>query len=182
MKIRRTMIQGVGLNACLLLMGCNPMHDQPKYEAYEGAALFSDNTAARSLVEGTVARGTEVTFPESIPVTQGMLYRGQERFDIYCSPCHNRTGDGDGMIVQRGFPPPPSFHSERLRTAPDRHFYDVMSQGFGTMYSYASRIPATDRWAIVAYIRALQLSQHATPDVVPQDVRLPQPEPGKEAS
>lgn len=99
-----------------------------------------------------------------IPVTRAVLDRGQQRFNIYCSPCHGRTGEGNGMIVQRGFPKPPSYHLERLRTAPDGHFYDVMTNGFGMMYSYASRVKPIDRWAIVAYIRALQLSHDPRPE------------------
>jgi mono/diheme cytochrome c family protein len=100
-----------------------------------------------------------------------MIERGQQRYNIYCSPCHSRTGDGRGMIVQRGFPPPPSFHDQRLRDAPAGHFFNVITKGYGAMYSYASRIPVDDRWAIVAYIRALQLSQHATIDDVPAKER-----------
>jgi mono/diheme cytochrome c family protein len=89
-----------------------------------------------------------------------LLARGQQRFDIYCAPCHSRAGDGDGMIARRGFPHPPSYHQPRLREAPDRHFYDVMTNGYGIMRSYADRVPPEDRWAIVAYVRALQLSQN----------------------
>ena len=96
------------------------------------------------------------------PVDRAVLERGQDRFRIFCTPCHGELGDGRGMIVQRGFNPPPSFHTEELRKKPVGHYFDVMTRGFGTMYSYASRIPARDRWAIAAYIRALQLSQHAT--------------------
>ncbi len=95
------------------------------------------------------------------PITMALLRRGRERFDIYCAPCHSPVGDGDGMVARRGFPHPPSYHSDRLRSAPDRHFYDVMTNGYGVMRSYADRVPPEDRWAIVAYIRALQLSQYA---------------------
>ena len=97
------------------------------------------------------------------PVTREMLARGRERFDIYCAVCHGATGDGNGMIVQRGFPKPPSLHDRGLRDAPIGHFFDVMTNGYGVMYSYAARVTPDDRWAIAAYIRALQLSQHATP-------------------
>ncbi len=104
------------------------------------------------------------------PATKNLLMRGRERYDIYCSPCHGRLGDGKGMIVARGFPMPPSFHEERLRQIADGHYYDVITNGFGKMYSYAARIPSNDRWAITAYIRALQLSQNATAqDVAPQE-------------
>ena len=96
-----------------------------------------------------------------VPVTAATYRRGQERFDIFCAPCHGPTGEGDGMVVQRGFPAPPSYHTDRLRGAPDRHFYEVITQGYGAMYPYADRVSRRDRWAIVAYIRALQLSRHA---------------------
>jgi mono/diheme cytochrome c family protein len=104
------------------------------------------------------------TYASPLPVTKALLVRGQQRYNIYCAPCHGRSGDGAGMVVQRGFPAPPSYHTQRLRHAPDSHFYQVISNGYGVMYPYADRIAAHDRWAIVAYIRALQLSQHATRD------------------
>ena len=100
-----------------------------------------------------------------------LIERGQERFDIFCAPCHGRVGDGDGMIVERGFPRPPSYHIDRLRNAPTRHFYDVITEGYGARYSYAARVPPADRWAIVAYIRALQLSQDTAAGSLPADVR-----------
>jgi mono/diheme cytochrome c family protein len=106
-----------------------------------------------------------------VAVTKELLDRGRQRFDIYCATCHGYTGDGDGMIVQRGFLPPPSYHSDRLRQAPVGHFFDVISNGFGAMPSYADQVPVTDRWAIVAYIRALQLSQNAPLDDVPAAAR-----------
>lgn len=106
-----------------------------------------------------------------LPLTAATLERGQERFNIYCSPCHSEAGDGDGMVVRRGFPHPPSYHSERLRNAPDAHFFNVITNGYGVMFSYADRIEPDDRWAIVAYIRALQLSQHARLQDVPQPQR-----------
>jgi mono/diheme cytochrome c family protein len=96
-----------------------------------------------------------------------LLARGREQFDVFCSPCHDRVGNGHGMIVQRGMPKPPSFHIDRLRTADDQHFFDVITKGYGVMYSYAARVPPRDRWAIIAYIRALQLSQNASVDDVP---------------
>ncbi|MGH8713190.1 MAG: c-type cytochrome [Casimicrobiaceae bacterium] len=106
-----------------------------------------------------------------LPVTMETLRRGQERFGIYCAPCHSLAGDGDGMVVRRGFPSPPSYHSDRLRNAPDAHFFSVITNGYGAMYSYADRIAPEDRWAIVGYIRALQLSQNARIDDVPPDRR-----------
>ncbi|MGH8137572.1 MAG: c-type cytochrome [Steroidobacteraceae bacterium] len=103
----------------------------------------------------------ETAYSNPLPITPALLARGHERFDIYCAPCHSAAGDGDGMVARRGFPSPPSYHTDRLRNAPDSHFYQVISNGYGVMYPYADRITPHDRWAIVAYIRALQLSQHA---------------------
>ena len=164
------------------LAACGPnMQDQPKNKPQSASSLFADGSAVRSPVADTVARGQARTdsyyytgvvdgtpvaaFPS--PVTREQIERGHERYDIYCAVCHGPTGDGDGIIVQRGFPQPPSFHSDTLRAAPVGHFYDVITNGYGTMYSYASRVAPDDRWAIAAYIRALQLSQHATPQDVP---------------
>ena len=110
-------------------------------------------------LSGATAYGAAARIP--LPLTRELLARGRERFDIFCAPCHSRLGDGDGPIVRRGFPAPPSFHTERLRGAPDSHFYAVITHGYGLMYPYADRVAANDRWAITAYIRALQLSQHA---------------------
>jgi len=165
--------------------GCRQdMHNQPRYKPLAASEFFADGRSARPVVEGTVARGhlhidqarytgkengEDVTeFP--FPITKADLVRGQERFNIYCSPCHGRTGQGDGMIVQRGYRRPPSLHQDRLRDAPAGHFFDVITNGFGAMPDYASQIRAEDRWAIAAYIRALQLSEHATlADVPPAD-------------
>jgi mono/diheme cytochrome c family protein len=106
-------------------------------------------------------------------MTQAVLARGRDRFDIYCAPCHSVVGDGDGMVARRGFPHPPSYHTDRLRKAPDEHFFDVITRGYGAMYPYADRLDPSDRWAVVAYIRALQLSQHATlADVPPEQAKL----------
>jgi hypothetical protein len=153
------------------------MAKQPKYQRpYQVSDFFEDGQSSRPLVEGTVARGqlrVDRAFYEGMQgdrlidhvpmkVDRDVLARGRERFNIYCSPCHGRVGDGDGMIVRRGLSRPPSFHEPRLRDAPAGHFYHVIANGYGAMYSYASRVPPEDRWAIVAYIRALQLSQHAS--------------------
>jgi mono/diheme cytochrome c family protein len=173
----------------MLAPGCSEqdMVVQPRVKPYQESAFFVDGQSARPLVPGTVARGHLATdpaydtgktgdllvaqIPARVKIDRVLLARGQERFNIYCAPCHSRAGDGQGMIVQRGFPSPPSFHEERLRDAPAGHFFNVITHGYGAMYSYASRIPPDDRWAIVAYIRALQLSQHATLDDVPPQER-----------
>ncbi len=128
-----------------------------------GSAIGVD-AQGRSLARGTATSTVERGNP--LPITARLLARGRERFDIFCAPCHSRAGDGNGMIARRGFPAPPSYHAERLRKAPDSHFYDVISDGYGAMYSYADRVAPEDRWAIVAYIRALQLSQHAPASVL----------------
>jgi mono/diheme cytochrome c family protein len=170
-----------------LLGGCEKgMHDmyhQPRYDTLGQSSLWSDGAAARLPVSGTQisARGgfavssagregyalaatwdrDEYAASNPYPITASLLERGRQRFEIDCVPCHGMLGDGDGYIVRRGFPAPPSFHIERLRAAPDRHFVDVMTNGYGVMYPYADRVTPSDRWAIVTYIRALQLSQHA---------------------
>ncbi len=145
--------------AVIALVACDNMANQPKqlpYEAYRGETGMSP----RLPPPGIVARDDRPA-PPAPPVTTALLERGQQRFDIYCAPCHGRVGDGKGMIVQRGFPNPPSYHIDRLRDAPSQHFYDVITNGYGVMYSYAARVVPEDRWAIAAYIRALQASQHA---------------------
>ncbi|MGH7790085.1 MAG: c-type cytochrome [Candidatus Binatia bacterium] len=170
----------------LAAAGCRQdMHDQPKYEPFERSHFFDDQRASRPLVPGTVARGhlrddvvlytgASAAGPVALnplPVTSELLRRGHERYDIYCSPCHDRVGTGLGMIVQRGYKQPTSLHDERLRRMPDGYFFQVMTNGFGTMPTYAPQVPVKDRWAIVAYIRALQLSQHATLADVPEEDR-----------
>ena len=157
------------------------MHDQPKYIPLRQSTFFADGLSARPVVPGTVARdqlnddallytGKErgadaAVFP--FAVDRNVMARGQERFDIYCSPCHGRTGDGDGMVVRRGYRRPPPYDDARLRAAPVGHFFDVITNGFGAMPDYAAQITASDRWAIIAYVRALQLSAHATLADVP---------------
>jgi hypothetical protein len=151
------------------------MADQPSYRPLAESEFFADGRSARPAIPGTVARGQlqedelfytgrsggEVaeTFP--FPVTREIFYRGQQRFDIFCAPCHDRVGNGQGMIVRRGFRSPPSLHIDRLRESRPGYFFEVISRGFGTMPDYAEQIPPEDRWAIVAYVRALQLSQQA---------------------
>ena len=169
-----------------LTLGCRrDMFQQPRDNPLSASDFFRDGAGSRAPVPHTVARGhlnedeqyytgkagtnLVTTFP--FPVTRAVLERGRERFEIYCAPCHGREGDGRGMIPQRGFPSPPSYHIERLRQAPVGHFYDVMSQGYGVMYSQAPRVEPADRWAIAAYIRALQLSHDARIADVPADER-----------
>jgi len=173
--------------ATIALVGCRQdMHNQPKYLPLRESDFYADKRSARPIIEGTVARGqlyedsyyftgkvgnnyaTEFPFP----VTEPVLKRGQERYNIYCSPCHSELGDGNGMIVSRGLKKPPSYHTERLRTAPVGHFFDVITNGFGAMGDYASQVSVQDRWAIVAYIRALQLSQNATRADVPAGTQI----------
>ena len=162
--------------------GCRQgMYDQAKYLPYRGSSLFADGRASRPLVEDTIPVGgldrdnvklawkVNGKFVERfpMPVTRALLDRGQERYNITCAVCHGPGGYGDGMIVQRGFPPPPSYHLDRLRAAAPGYFVDVMSNGFGVMYPYADRVSLEDRWAIAAYIRALQRSQNGTLADVP---------------
>jgi mono/diheme cytochrome c family protein len=156
----------------LLAAGCKDqsMRQQNRYDVYGPAALWSDGTEARPLPNGTVAHGDlaraqEVKRPPAVDAA--FLQRGQERYQIFCTPCHGAAGFGDGMVVARGFPAPPSYHTARLRAAPAQHFFDVITNGYGVMYSYTARVPPRDRWAIVAYIRALQLSQRAQVASVP---------------
>jgi mono/diheme cytochrome c family protein len=165
----------------VLLAACDQysMANQKKYKSYEVAELLPDGSAMQTPVPGTVWRGEAAelaVLDQRPPMTMALLERGRERFNIFCSPCHGRAGDGEGVIVQRGFPHPPSYHIDRLRNAPDRHFLDVIENGYGVMYSYAARVPPADRWTIVAYIRALQLGQHAVVADLPKDVRRPLPE------
>jgi mono/diheme cytochrome c family protein len=165
------------------------MHNQHKLEPYEASDFFADGQGSRQTPAGTVPRGafgekiapytglavTPVMTPQAMqappPVTMAMLRRGQERYNIFCSPCHGRTGDGLGMIVRRGYKQPPSFHDPRLRSAPAEHFVTTMTEGFGVMPSYAEEVSPQDRWAIAAYIRALQYSQNAHLAEIPADRR-----------
>jgi mono/diheme cytochrome c family protein len=161
------------------------MYDQPRYEPLEASTFFADGMASRQPVEGTVARGQlrddealstgregeQLVSRVPIDVDLAVLRRGRERFDIYCSRCHGLLGDGEGIVVDRGLRHPPSLHIERLRNAPAGHFFDVITHGFGAMPRYAVQIEPRDRWAIVAYVRALQLSQHAALEDVPPEER-----------
>ena len=161
------------------------MHDQPKLEAYEKSDFFEDGRAMREIPEGTVARGqlnedellytgkVNGTISEEMPfpATREVLQRGRERFNVYCTPCHGLSAMGNGMVVQRGFRPPPSLHAEPQRSRPLGHYFDVMTNGFGAMPDYRAQVLPRDRWAIAAYIRALQLSQRATVEDVPANRR-----------
>ena len=182
----------LGLLGLLVLAGCRQdMHDQPRFKPLAMSDFYADMRSARPPVEGTVARGQlhdDTYFYTGkvgdnpgdympFPVTRDVLARGQQRFDIFCSPCHSRMGDGNGIVVQRGFRAPPSYHTERLRKAPLGYFFEVMTYGFGAMSEYAPQIPARDRWCIVAYIRALQLSQSATAGDVPAGQAMPSEPP-----
>ncbi|WP_423956818.1 c-type cytochrome [Bradyrhizobium sp.] len=160
------------LFACgCVLMGCDlSMTRQRKLTTYAPTALWPDGSSARPLPIGVVAQGDvdrAAAARTPPPVTADLLARGRERFNIFCTPCHGLAGDGDGVIVQHGFPAPPSYHIDRLLAAPAQHFYDVMTHGYGVMYSYADRVDPHDRWAIAAYIRALQLSRRAKVAEVP---------------
>jgi mono/diheme cytochrome c family protein len=174
LKLGASLVFGVWCG--VLCGGCRQeMFDQPRTNPVRASEFFPDGAAAQPLPPHTVARGfrnddealhagaigTNLITEFPFRVTRETLERGRERFDIYCAACHGRTGEGNGMIVQRGFPAPPSYHTERLRNAPVGHLYDVMTRGYGLMYSQASRVAPTDRWAIAAYIRALQLSHNA---------------------
>jgi hypothetical protein len=172
----------------LVCAGCRQdMHVQPRYNPYDATDFFEDGQSARLPVAGTVPRGELTLGPEELlytgkvngeltaafpfPITKEIMESGREGFNIYCTPCHGLSGEGDGMIVQRGFRRPPSLHEDRLRTAPVGHFFDVISNGFGVMYPYGYRVPPRDRWAIIAYVRALQFSRQATINDVPEAER-----------
>ena len=178
---------GTAVLALAATVACRQdMHDQPKYIPLRPSDFFADGRSERPLVEGSVARGhlkDDVAFytgkgPDGkpvdtfpFPVTKDVIERGQQRFNIYCTPCHGHLGNGDGMIPRRGFRHPPSYHQDRLRNVPNGYIFDVISTGFGAMPDYAAQIEPRDRWAIVAYVRALQLSQNASIADVPADAR-----------
>jgi len=185
------LLLGLGLlGGCERLM--RDMYEQPRYDPGEGSPLFANGKASRTPPPQSVPysmgdpaaissgrRGWEAVAERQVaslaetppPVNRALLLRGRERYEIYCLPCHSPLGDGDGPIVRHGFPAPPSYHEPRLRAAPDRHFYDVITHGYGVMYAYGDRVEPADRWAIVAYIRALQLSQHAPFAALPPDLQ-----------
>lgn len=168
----------------LVLSGCDELHQdmatQPKNRPLSPSDFFHDGRSERPLLENTVARGSLANdelmiakdsnaFP--LPVDQALLDRGRERYGVYCTPCHGLQGDGNGMVALRGMKHPPSYHIDRLRESPNGYFYDVITNGFGQMYGYAAQVPPRDRWAIVAYVRALQLSRYAHAAELPADLR-----------
>lgn len=169
------MMRRVAVAVLLVLGACDQnMSDQRKYTKYKAADLFGNQRVLQAAPAGTVARDAlarDQALETPPPLTLDLLVRGQQRFDIYCAPCHGFSGDGDGMIVQRGMPAPPSYHEDKLRAADDRHFVDVITHGHGAMYSYAARVAPADRWAITAYIRALQLGAAAPVAALPAEIR-----------
>jgi len=172
---------------CLfLLAGCHRgMEHQPSKKPQASSPFFADGQASRPAVPGTVSREDETGPSETmtgmkngvpvavipLPLSEAVLARGQERYGIFCAACHGLDGSGDGIVVRRGFPRPESFHTDRLRTAPAGHLFDAITRGSGPMASYAEQLPVADRWAVVAYIRALQLSQRAPAEALPPDLR-----------
>ena len=176
------LLSAASLLMLFVLAGCrSDMQDQPRFIPLRKSDFYEDQRSSRPVIVGTVARGQlrdDTYFYTGMigkdagnvmpfPVTRQVLARGQERYNIYCSPCHSEVGDGNGMIVQRGYRRPPSYHIDRLRNAPLGHFFDVITNGFGAMPDYASQVQPADRWAIIAYIRALQYSQNAPAGSVP---------------
>jgi len=194
-QIARLVAVATVVASAIVVSACRQdMHNQPKYRALRGTAFFADGASARPLVEGTVARGTlqddQAFFTGKVgnapvrelpfPVDDAVLTRGQERYNIYCTPCHDATGNGKGMVVQRGYKQPPSFHETRLRNIEAGYFFDVITNGFGAMPDYRMQLAPRDRWAVIAYIRALQLSQNAaTTDVPGGDPTKAQPAPAQ---
>jgi len=190
MKIARTLAVQTGIVApalagLLALAACQRMGTGGRLHPYSPSEFFPDGTVARHPVSGTIPReralqdeaflsGTRNGVPVAdipVPVTESLLQRGRERFEIHCAPCHGSTGYGQGMIVRRGFSAPPSFHIDRLRSAPAGHFFDVITHGYGAMFSYADRVSVPDRWAVTAYIRALEKSQHVRYSEIPPELR-----------
>jgi mono/diheme cytochrome c family protein len=184
MQSRASLAAAVLLAGCIGLAACGSlrqdMANQPRQNPLSPSSFFPDGRSERPLAENTVARGAvaeDVLFvpKESnafpLPLTAELLERGQERYAIFCSPCHGLQGDGVGMVVMRGMKHPPSYHQERLRQVPNGYLYDVVTNGFGAMYGYSAQIPPRDRWAIIAYLRALQLSRNAPVAELPPDLR-----------
>jgi mono/diheme cytochrome c family protein len=181
--LRQFSFAGALFAALLFLAGCNMRQDmanQARQNPLSPSDFFSDGRSERALVENTVIRGSvdddQYVIPKDsnafpIPVTQELLERGKERYGIFCTPCHGLQGDGNGMVAMRGMKHPPSYHQDRLRQAPNGYIFDVMTNGFGAMYGYSAQIPPRDRWAIIAYVRALQLSRNAPAGQLPTELR-----------
>jgi len=172
-------VLGMGLAGCGTSLR-QDMANQPRDNPLSPSSFFPDGRSARPIVENTVMRGSlasdALTVPKDsnafpLPLTKELLQRGQERYAIFCQPCHGIEGDGQGMVAMRGMKHPPSFHQERLRAEPNGYIYDVVTNGFGAMYGYSSQIPPPDRWAILAYVRALQLSRNAPVGELPAGLR-----------
>jgi len=187
-QIARLPMLLLAVAACgvVLLAGCDRMRQdmatQPKYRPLAPSDFFRDGRSERPLLENTVSRDALAndeymiakdsnSFPANLPVNQELLERGRDRYTVFCTPCHGLQGDGNGMVALRGMKHPPSYHIDRLREAPNGYFYDVITSGFGQMYSYGAQIPPRDRWAIVAYVRALQLSRNAHAAELPAELR-----------
>jgi mono/diheme cytochrome c family protein len=183
----------LAVSLVLGLAGCRKdMYDQPKYKAYEPSGTFADGTSSRQLLAGTVARGPDQLRADTLyyegnidgkdsevfpfPIDEATIEMGRERYTVFCSPCHGQQGNAKGMVVRRGFSPPPDLHAEYLRKIPVGHFFNVITHGYGAMYSYEARIPVKQRWAIAAYIRALQYSQDATPADLEESRKLAEAE------
>lgn len=186
MKSRTTFVTELVLAGCGIgMVGCGyslrqDMANQPRQNPLSPSSFFADGRSERPLVENTVVRGeianTGLIVPKDsnvfpLPLTMELLQRGQERYDIFCAPCHGLQGDGLGMVAVRGMKHPPSYHQDRLRQEPNGYLYDVVTNGFGAMYGYSAQIPPRDRWAIIAYVRALQLSRNAKIADLPADLR-----------
>jgi cytochrome c553 len=182
----RFQVGAVMLSLAALAACRQDMHDQPKYLPLRPSSFFDDGRSARPIPENTVARGHldedrvfytgrdangKLVSEFPFPITKEVLLRGQDRFNIYCTPCHDQTGSGNGMVVRRGFRRPPTYHSDRLREIPVGHFYDVITNGLGAMQDYSAQVQPRDRWAIAAYIRALQFSQNAPASELSGDAR-----------
>jgi hypothetical protein len=184
MRRARLLLGICGAAGIFAVAGCDNLHqdmgNQPKNKPLSPSDFFADGRSERAPVENTVARGAldnddlvvakeSNTFP--VPVNTALLERGEDRYKIFCTPCHGLQGDGNGMVAMRGMKHPPSYHIDRLRQSPNGYYYDVITNGFGQMYSYSAQIPPRDRWAIIAYLRALQLSRNAHVAELPADVR-----------
>lgn len=165
----------IGLMTLLTAAACDrEMADQPRYETYDAGALFPNFRVMRHPVPGTVARGelaVRAALDDRPVLSMDLLTRGRRLYDAFCTPCHDPAGTGRGVIVARGMPQPPSFHTARIRQAPDAHVLKVIAEGYGVMYGYGARIRPADRWAILGYVRALQLSGHVSADALPEPVR-----------